>query len=75
MTQSLLCIGVSELSASSWDTCSETSGVSLVCGWELALTSKVHPADTHSDPGEWSMISISLNWARLPSAPGKKKFI
>ena len=38
MTQSLLCIGVSELPASSWDTCSETSGISLICGWSFWLS-------------------------------------
>ena len=35
------------------------------------LTSKDHPADTHAGQVESSVVSISLNWARLVPIPEK----
>ena len=31
------------------------------------LESKDHPSATHAGPVEWSVVSISLNWARTNS--------
>lgn len=64
---SLLCTGTSQLHASSWDTCSENGGGSMICGGIFdPLTSKGHPSDTHASPLEL-LVSTGLNWASLAS--------
>lgn len=62
----LLCAGISELHASSWDACSENGAVSMMGLWWSFWPSHVksHPSHTRAHPVEWSVVLTSLNWAR-----------